>query len=129
MPDEYKMKICLLGDGAVGKTSLIKKYVYDKFEDKYLLTLGTKTTRKKIELPLKGGGHVELTLMIWDIMGQKEFERLHATFFQGSKGAIVVTDFTRKSTLEGVDNWIESFYGFVIGFKNDNLFAFLETEA
>ena len=46
----FKLKVSLLGDGAVGKTSLIKKYVYDEFDDKYLLTLGAKTTLKKIAM-------------------------------------------------------------------------------
>ncbi len=107
---EYKMKISLLGDGAVGKTCLIKKYVFDTFSDDYLLTLGTKTTRKNLALPLKEGGNVNLTFMIWDIMGQKEFERLHSMFFQGSKGAIVVCDCTRRETLKSLENWVKNLY-------------------
>lgn len=103
----FKLKVSLLGDGAVGKTSLIKKYVYDEFEDKYLLTLGAKTTLKKIDMVTKESGtKIECNLMIWDIMGQKEFERLHKTFFRGTKGAFVVTDLTRRETLESVDDWI-----------------------
>jgi small GTP-binding protein len=107
---EFKMKISLLGDGAVGKTCLIKKYVFDTFSDDYLLTLGTKTTRKNLAMPIKEGGNVNLTFMIWDIMGQKEFERLHSMFFQGSKGAIVVCDCTRKETLKSLENWVTNLY-------------------
>jgi len=109
MPDSkvFKLKVSLLGDGAVGKTSLIKKYVYDEFDDKYLLTLGAKTTLKKIPMVSEESGtHVECNLMIWDIMGQKEFERLHKTFFRGTKGAFVITDITRRETLESVDDWL-----------------------
>lgn len=107
---EFKMKISLLGDGAVGKTCLIKKYVFDTFSDDYLLTLGTKTTRKALALPTKDGSAVNLTFMIWDIMGQKEFERLHSMFFQGSKGAIVVCDITRKETLKSLQSWVSNLY-------------------
>jgi small GTP-binding protein len=107
----FKLKVSLLGDGAVGKTSLIKKYVYDEFDDKYLLTLGAKTTLKKIGMETEDSKiNVECNLMIWDIMGQKEFERLHKTFFRGTKGAFVVTDITRRETLESVEDWINRLY-------------------
>ena len=102
-----KLKICLIGDGAVGKTSLISRYIYNQFDDKYLLTLGTKTSLKKLPMRLaEGKGAIELQMNIWDIMGQKEFERLHKTFFRGAQGAIIVTDITRKETLLSVEDWV-----------------------
>jgi len=107
MDDVAKFKICLIGDGAVGKTSLISRFVYDKFDDKYMLTLGTKTSLKKILMPLVGQNRtIDCQLNIWDIMGQKEFERLHKTFFRGAQGAIIVTDITRKETMESVEHWV-----------------------
>lgn len=110
-PKVFKIKVSLLGDGAVGKTSLIKKYVYDEFEDKYLLTLGAKTIMKKIDMVTTDSKTpVECNLMIWDIMGQKEFERLHKTFFRGTKGAFIVTDYTRRETLESVEDWIRRLF-------------------
>jgi small GTP-binding protein len=110
-PKVFKIKVSLLGDGAVGKTSLIKKYVYDEFEDKYLLTLGAKTILKKIDMVTTDSKTpVECNLMIWDIMGQKEFERLHKTFFRGTKGAFIVTDYTRRETLESVEDWIRRLF-------------------
>jgi small GTP-binding protein len=105
-----KFKICLLGDGAVGKTSLIGRYVYDEFDEKYLLTLGTKTSMKEIPMVLDSGEDLMCSLMIWDIMGQKEFERLHKTFFAGTQGAIIVTDVTRKETLYSVEDWIQKLF-------------------
>lgn len=117
-----KGKICLLGDLAVGKTSLIRRYVLDTFDDKYITTIGTKVTKKRlnIELPEKSK-EVDLTLLIWDIMGQYQ-ERLPTTisqfnryipqqnYFFNSKGAIVVCDLTRKSTFKSVKVWISSLF-------------------
>lgn len=117
-----KGKICLLGDLAVGKTSLIRRYVLDTFDDKYITTIGTKVTKKRllIEIPDKQK-EVDLTLLIWDIMGQYQ-ERLPITisqfdryvpqqnYFFNAKGAIVVSDLTRKSTLKSIKVWVSSLF-------------------
>ncbi|MCK5562290.1 MAG: GTP-binding protein, partial [Thermoplasmata archaeon] len=71
-------KILLLGDPAVGKTSLIRKFVYDIFDDNYISTLGAKVTRKSLYYnhptqEIK----IEMKLMIWDMMGQKEYGLIH----------------------------------------------------
>lgn len=103
-------KICLAGDSAVGKTSLIRRYVLNQFDDKHLVTLGTKVSKKKILLKHpKQGIEVNLTLMLWDVMGQLGFRALlHEEYFRGAKGAIVVFDLTRKETLVTIDDWIHS---------------------
>ncbi len=110
----FRRKICLLGDGGVGKTSLIRRFVEDVFNDKYVTTLGTKVTMKELnikspqnEQPLK------MTLMIWDIMGQKELKRLLISFYKGAKGALIVADITRKETLESINDWIQSLHNCV----------------
>ena len=100
-------KVCLLGDGAVGKTSLIRKYVYDDFDDKYLMTIGTKITKKTMKVGLDE--EINLTIMISDIVGQVEFERIHKQYYRGSKGGLFVCDMTRKDTLERVEWWLDSF--------------------
>ncbi len=103
----FRRKICLLGDAAVGKTSLIQRYVMDKFDDKYVVTLGTKVTMKDVVIEKPHEDEiVNLTLMIWDILGQREFKRLQASFYKGSNGTIVVADLTRKETLENIHDWI-----------------------
>ena len=103
----FRRKICLLGDAAVGKTSLIQRYVMDKFDDKYVVTLGTKVTMKDMVIEKPGEDEiVNLTLMIWDILGQREFKRLQASFYKGSNGTIVVADLTRKETLDNIHDWV-----------------------
>ncbi len=112
MPEKrISKKICLLGDPAVGKTSLIHKYVYDAFDDKYLGTIGAKITKKTniVEFP-EGGKSVEVNLMIWDIAGQKMLGNVHQTYFKGAKGAMVVADVTRRETFVNVVNWISELF-------------------
>ena len=101
-------KVCLLGDGEVGKTSLIRKFVYDQFDDKYLMTIGTKITKKTLTFT-HNGIPVNLTLMINDIVGQVEFERIHKQYYRGSMAGILVCDLTRKPTLARLDWWLDSF--------------------
>jgi len=103
-------KVCLLGDGAVGKTSLIRRYVYDDFDDKYLMTIGAKITKKAMKVISEDTKEeINLTMMVNDIVGQVEFERLHKQYYRGSKGGLFVCDLTRKDTLERVEWWLNSF--------------------
>jgi small GTP-binding protein len=103
-PKRYILKICLLGDGAVGKTSLVRRYVFDVFNDKYLTSFGTKVSKKSVEI-----GDAKVDLMIWDILGQKTYETLHQAYYRGAAGALVVCDLTRPETIESLVGWLESF--------------------
>lgn len=94
-------KVCLLGDYGVGKTSLVRRFVYNLFEDKYLSTIGVKVSRKMIALP-HDNDIVELTLMLWDLAGSEEFDDVRASYLRGANGAIIVCDLTRPATLETV---------------------------
>jgi small GTP-binding protein len=103
-------KITLAGDTLVGKTSLIRKFVFDQYDDKYIITIGTKVTKKELKLknPVSNDD-VELTLMIWDIMGLFGYRpELHKANFTGAKGALLVCDLTRKYTLQRMDDWAKS---------------------
>jgi small GTP-binding protein len=130
----WKMKVCLIGDAAVGKTSLVHKFVLDKFDDAYIATLGTKTSKKSI-LISNGSASYHLTLMIWDILGQKYFDSLQKVAYQGANGAFIVLDLTRKETLESFEQWLMSLYKVagvipivVLGNKNDLTTEFGEEE-
>ena len=105
-----KKKICLLGDSAVGKTSLIKRFVLDQFDTEHVATIGTKVTKKSLNIKHPSQQmDVEMTLMIWDVIGQIGFRKmLHEAHFNGAKGGIHVCDITRKDTLVTTEEWIDS---------------------
>lgn len=105
---EMKMKICLVGDGGVGKTSLIRKYVFNEFDDRYLFTLGTNVSKKEITLPGDEGQPVRVQMIIWDIMGQKDLAKLFTEqYFKGASAGVGVCDSTDEKTLEGLKEWID----------------------
>jgi len=105
-PERIKKKIVLLGDNAVGKTSLIRKFVFDQFDDSYIQTIGTKITKKDLLLT-KDGKDLEISLMIWDLIGLRGFTAMHANAFMGVNGALLVSDLRRDDTLNSYENhWI-----------------------
>jgi small GTP-binding protein len=122
MSDNFrvKSKVILLGDGAVGKTSLIRRYVLDQFKDEYIQTIGTKVTKKEIKITAFNHRIVDTTMMIWDIMGQREYYKQHilqfnryrpqTKYYMGTKGAIVVCDITRKTTIQNLPLWVNSIF-------------------
>ena len=100
----YIKKIGLLGDSGVGKTSLIRRFVVDVFDDKYIATIGTKVSKKDIEYkyPEKT---VYLTLMMWDILGQKDYKKMRVQGISGSHGIVVVADLTRPETVKSAEEF------------------------
>lgn len=108
-----KKKIVLLGDSAVGKTSLIRRFVFDQFQDSYISTIGSKVTMKEVKISKPEGG-TDLTLVIWDLIGSEGYHAVHARNFVGVDGAIVVADLTRYNTLESLERyWIPSLFSVV----------------
>ncbi len=103
---ELFRKICVLGDPAVGKTSLIRRYVIDIFDDNYIPSVGMKVTKKRV---LLNDGSLSLTLMIWDILGSKS-NRFDSVYYKGVEGALIVCDVTREKTLENISNWISGVF-------------------
>lgn len=101
----FSQKICLLGDFAVGKTSLVRRFVYDLFDDKYISTIGVKVSRKTVAV-MTEAGVAELTLMLWDLAGSEEFNHIRASYLRGSSGAILVCDLTRPETLAHIQGYV-----------------------
>ena len=102
-------KMVVIGEAGVGKTSLIRRFVVDKFDDKYIVTIGTKTSKKVLTLK-EGGVNVNLKLIIWDILGQRSFPKLKESAYKGSNGAFVVLDLTRRETLDSFETWLSQLY-------------------
>jgi small GTP-binding protein len=97
-------KVCLLGDYAVGKTSLVRRFVYERFEDKYLSTIGVKVSRKTLVVPHQDQ-LVDLAIILWDIAGSEEFDRLRSSYLRGAAGAVLVCDLTRSETLRHLPSY------------------------
>ena len=94
-------KICMLGDFAVGKTSLVRRFVEGRFDDRYLSTIGVKVSRRRVLLP----GGQEVHLLIWDLAGSEEFVDVQQNYLLGAAGALLVCDLTRQSTLESLERY------------------------
>jgi small GTP-binding protein len=106
-----KVKVCLVGEHAVGKTSLIRRYVLDEFDDRYIVTLGAKVSKKEMTFGTDRAGAIQMDMTIWDIMGSKGFrELLREAYFHGAQGILAVADLTRYDTLEDLDSWVESVF-------------------
>lgn len=106
MVTRLSKKVCLLGDFSVGKTSLVRRFVYDRFDDKYITTIGVKVSRKTVALP-REDDVVELTMMLWDLAGSEEFDQLRASYLRGTAGAALVCDLTRPDTLENLRAYVD----------------------
>ena len=88
-------KICLMGAFAVGKTSLVARFVRSIFAEKYHTTLGVKIDKKIVAT-----AHGEVMLMIWDLAGEDEFIGVDLDYMRGAAGYLVVADGTRRPSLE-----------------------------
>ncbi|MGB9635924.1 MAG: Rab family GTPase [Thermoplasmata archaeon] len=97
-------KIALLGDGAVGKTSLIDRFVHNAFDENYIQTIGTRVSKKEVVVETIEDRYT-VNLIIWDILGQKEYRGVHFNAFKGVEGAIFVCDLTRKESLESLEEY------------------------
>jgi small GTP-binding protein len=88
-------KICMLGGFAVGKTSLVKRYVQSVFSETYLTTVGVKIDKKTVELPDR-----TVNLILWDLAGEDDVALLRMSYLRGAAGYVLVADGTRHSTLD-----------------------------
>lgn len=89
----------MIGAFAVGKTSLVQRYVNSIFSEKYMTTIGVKIDQKMIRHNGK-----EINMLLWDIHGEDEFQKIKSTYLTGASGYFLVIDGTRKNTLEVARN-------------------------
>lgn len=107
---QIRAKVTLVGDKAVGKTSLIRRFVLDEYSDDYLLTLGAKVMKKSVTVAVPGRDlSLDVELGIWDIMGQTRFRDIvKEAYFHGTSGVLAVIDLTRWDTLGGIAAWVDA---------------------
>jgi len=103
-----KMKICLVGEEGVGKTSLVRRFVLSQFDEKYLRTVGTMVSKKVVQLGPIDNTMFNLQMLVWDIMGRRDFMSLYKeAYFSRARGLLAVCDMTRPETLDGLSEWME----------------------
>jgi small GTP-binding protein len=107
---KIQFKLSLLGDGGVGKTSIKNRYLTGKFTDKYMTTLGVDFSSHTLKIDDKN-----VYIAIWDVAGQQVFSSIRKSYFEGSRGALVVFDVTRLDSFENLLNdWVKPFFDTVI---------------
>ena len=117
MPDDYLAKVCLFGDGGVGKTTLINRYLTGIFKTDSTITIGVDFHVKKVDVNGK-----RVSLQIWDFAGEERFRFLLPKYVAGASAGIFMYDITRYSSLKNFDEWIEIFKnGFVNSGKTNQL--------
>jgi small GTP-binding protein len=102
-----KLKVCLVGEEAVGKTSLVQQFVHRVYDERYIRTVGTMVSKKTVDLDLDGQVF-RADLMIWDIMGRRDFMQLFKdAYFSRVRGVVAVLDLTRPETLHALHEWLD----------------------
>ena len=99
---ELKFKILIIGDSAVGKTSLLLKYVDNFFPETHMATIGVEYKTKNIET-----SKYKVILHLWDTAVQERFKSITKSFFNNANGIVFVYDITSKESFDGVKNWIK----------------------
>ncbi|MFX0136954.1 MAG: Rab family GTPase [Candidatus Hodarchaeota archaeon] len=100
---KYTLKIIIIGEPAVGKTSLVKKFVSGKFTKDYRASIGTNIFIKKIKLE----NDIDTTIQLWDIAGQERWIKMRRPYYAGARGVLIVGDLTRKNTFDQIEKfWV-----------------------
>ncbi len=101
-------KICLIGDFAVGKTSLVRRFTESRFSDSYLSTIGVRVSRKILQIP--DAYPKTLTLLVWDTAGGEPFTNIVRSYYRGARGAALVCDTTRPETAASLLRYAQEFH-------------------
>ena len=109
---EIRLKLLILGDSAVGKTSMLLKYTDNFFPESHLATIGIEFKTKEIKF-----NDYLIHLKIWDTAGQERFRAITKSYFRGSNGVIFMYDITKKETFKNVKDWIKDSENNNFGFE------------
>lgn len=112
----HLLKIIVIGDVGVGKTSIIKQYVHRQFSDKYKATIGVDFALKTLEFenPDNPNEKKLVYLQLWDLAGQERVQHLMRLYYEGAAGVLIVCDVTAQHTLDSVESWFRSLSEFMV---------------
>ncbi len=103
---DFMAKLLLIGDGAVGKTSLRKRYLGHGFNASHLMTIGADFASKTIVLD----SGIKFVAQIWDLAGQEQFASVRQRFFLGASAVMLVFDVTNRDTFFNIPNWLQELF-------------------
>ncbi len=101
---EFIIKICLLGEAKVGKTTLVYRFIENKFRTDFRSTLGVNLLKKTVKI-----GDSTVVTQIWDLGGQEPFKKLRKLYLEGAEGALLLFDVTNQQSFTKLGEWISSF--------------------
>eukprot|EP00009_Paramoeba_aestuarina_P017567 CAMPEP_0201532874 /NCGR_PEP_ID=MMETSP0161_2-20130828/51520_1 /ASSEMBLY_ACC=CAM_ASM_000251 /TAXON_ID=180227 /ORGANISM="Neoparamoeba aestuarina, Strain SoJaBio B1-5/56/2" /LENGTH=205 /DNA_ID=CAMNT_0047936531 /DNA_START=70 /DNA_END=687 /DNA_ORIENTATION=+ len=101
--DNHVIKLMMLGDTSVGKTSLVLRYTEGTYTSNYISTLGVDFKTKEIDVDGR-----KFQVQVWDTAGQERFRALTSSYFHGANGFLLVCDLTEKLTFESLNTWYEN---------------------
>ncbi|MFX1498522.1 MAG: Rab family GTPase [Promethearchaeota archaeon] len=104
MPEKTKLKLCIFGDGGVGKTSLTDRYLNRVFNEDLKMTIGTDFYVKDVIVD-----NVNARFHIWDFGGEERYKILFPSFVKNAQGGIFMFDITRYTSIKNLDNWLSFF--------------------
>jgi len=109
------LKVIILGDSGVGKTSLMNQYVHKRFSNQYKATIGADFLTKEVMIDDK-----LVTLQIWDTAGQERFQSLGVAFYRGADSCVLVHDITEAKSFESLESWMDEFLAHAAPRNADN---------
>ncbi|MFX1258153.1 MAG: Rab family GTPase [Promethearchaeota archaeon] len=101
---DFKIKIIILGEPGVGKTSLVKRFISNHFSNDYRTSIGTNVYLKDTKFNYDDK-IIKISTQLWDIAGQERWTSMRHVYYKGAQGAIIVIDLTRKNTLEQIEKF------------------------
>ncbi len=106
--DILKYKLVILGDSGVGKTSLFKKLLTEKFEPKVISTIGIDKRTLNIKKNIQDVGEKDAEIALYDTAGEERFRAISVSYFRDSNGILLMYDITKQNTFENLNNWLEN---------------------
>ncbi|MFX0122180.1 MAG: Rab family GTPase [Candidatus Hodarchaeota archaeon] len=106
--EHHTLKVILIGDGAVGKTSIRRQYLGEGFKVDYQMTIGADLAAKASDIVYAGGK--QLKYLIWDLAGQPRFHNVRKIYYMSAVGALVVFDMTRPESFQNIVKWMNELW-------------------